>query len=203
MNAQAAQHSFQTARDAALTDSPFAASGASPLPISAIPKIDPAKDWEALRKSVLPVLQDWLALERANTRAYYERTGNVFRTLRQFSDVIDQLLQGILKLALKQAAALGQLPEPAKESEKQETPLALLAIGGYGRRELFPYSDVDILLLHNETMGEALEPVAQCLYYVLWDLGFKVGQSVRTLTEALDASVADHTILTSLLDARL
>ena len=199
----AAQHSFQTARDAALTDSPFAASGASPLPISALPKQEALPGWEILRKDVLPDLQGWLALERAHTRAYFERTGNAFRSLRQFSDVIDHLLQGLLKLALRQAETLGQLPEAAKESEKNATPLALLAIGGYGRRELFPYSDLDILILHNETMGEALEPVAQFIYYVLWDLGFKVGQSVRTLTDTLEVSKTDHTLLTALLDARL
>jgi [protein-PII] uridylyltransferase len=160
-------------------------------------------NWDMLRRALLPDLQSWLALERAHTRAYFERTGNAFRTLRQFSDSIDHLLQGLLKLALRQAEALGQLPEAAIDSEKQSSPLALLAIGGYGRRELFPYSDLDILLLHNETLGDALQPVAQFIYYVLWDLGFKVGQSVRTLTETLDASKSDHTMLTALLDARL
>ncbi len=204
MNANhATQHSFQTARDAALTDSPFAASGASPLPITPLPPLEPMANWDMLRRALLPDLQSWLALERAHTRAYFERTGNAFRTLRQFSDSIDHLLQGLLKLALRQAEALGQLPEAAIDSEKQSSPLALLAIGGYGRRELFPYSDLDILLLHNETLGDALQPVAQFIYYVLWDLGFKVGQSVRTLTETLDASKSDHTMLTALLDARL
>lgn len=208
MNAlPAPQHSFQTAQDAALTDSPFAASGPSPLPISALPRHSACENWEHLRQTILPDLQAWLALERANTRAYYERTGQAFRTLRQFSDVIDHLLQFLLRLAVKQAEALGEWPEAEaegeKKEEKQNLPFALLAIGGYGRRELFAYSDLDILLLHEQTLGDALAPMAQFLYYVLWDLGFKVGQSVRTVTETVEASQQDHTILTALLDARL
>ena len=203
MSHVSAQPSFQNARDAALTESPFTASGASPLPISPPPTLEPAASWEALRHALLPLTQEWLALERANTRAYFERTGNGFRTLRQFSDVIDHLLQSLLRLSIKQAEALGQLPENARETDKQGAPFALLAIGGYGRRELFPYSDLDIMVLHNETLGDALEPIAQFLYYVLWDLGFKVGQTVRTLTQAVEASIEDHAILTALLDARL
>ncbi|MFM8956937.1 MAG: DUF294 nucleotidyltransferase-like domain-containing protein, partial [Actinomycetota bacterium] len=57
-------------------------------------------------------------------------------------------------------------------------PVALLAVGGYGRRELAPFSDLDIVLVHD---SKRIDPVfAQALWYPLWDTGRKVGHAVRT-----------------------
>lgn len=197
----ALQPSFQNARQA-LTHSPFLSGGATPLAIQPLPKLELQADWAALRARALEEAQSWLALERANTRAYFERSGNALRTLRQYSDVIDQLLTWLLKLGMKQAESLGQL-SLASESDKHGPALALIAVGGYGRRELFPHSDLDIMVLHGGTLGASLEGIAQFVYYVLWDLGFKVGQAVYTLSEAMEAATTTHPVLTSLLDARL
>jgi [protein-PII] uridylyltransferase len=80
---------------------------------------------------------------------------------------------------------------------------ALLAVGGFGRDELFPYSDVDLLVLVESAVqddcGRALESFFSCL----WDIGLKPGSAVRTLTECRELAAHDATIYTSLLDARL
>jgi [protein-PII] uridylyltransferase len=79
---------------------------------------------------------------------------------------------------------------------------ALLALGGYGRRELAPYSDVDLLLvLADDRLPEA-ESLASRLFTPLWDAGLELGTAVRTRAQALEAVAAEQTIATALLDGR-
>ena len=85
--------------------------------------------------------------------------------------------------------------------------LALLAVGGYGRGELFPYSDVDVLLLLPDAADPARDTalrqrieafIGQC-----WDIGLEIGSSVRTVPECLSVAQDDVTVQTALLEARL
>ncbi|MDR0479996.1 MAG: [protein-PII] uridylyltransferase, partial [Burkholderiaceae bacterium] len=85
--------------------------------------------------------------------------------------------------------------------------LALVAVGGYGRAELFPYSDVDVLLLLQPDAAPAADPalrqrienfVGRC-----WDMGLEIGSSVRTVEECLSQATQDVTVQTALLEARL
>ena len=83
------------------------------------------------------------------------------------------------------------------------TQLSLCAIGGYGRKELFPYSDVDIVvLLDTEDTCHYQEALAN-FFTFLWDIGLKPGQSVRTITQCVEAALSDQTIITSLMENRL
>ena len=86
---------------------------------------------------------------------------------------------------------------------------ALVAVGGYGRRELHPYSDIDILFLLNEQGHEGdwageqpYEQAVTSFFQFLMDIGLTVGYSVRTLIECLDAARNDQTIITNLMEAR-
>jgi [protein-PII] uridylyltransferase len=87
------------------------------------------------------------------------------------------------------------------------TPFALLAVGGFGRRELFPHSDVDVLLLMPNDRLADNEPVlkAQIEAFIgsCWDAGLEIGSSVRSLTECLEEAAKDVTVQTSLLESRL
>lgn len=78
--------------------------------------------------------------------------------------------------------------------------IAMVAVGGYGRAELCPYSDIDLLLLHRDRpdIGE----IAPRLWYPIWDEGLKLGHSVRTPRETRDLAKTDLDTATSLLDAR-
>ena len=81
--------------------------------------------------------------------------------------------------------------------------LALLAVGGFGRGELFPRSDVDLLVLAGGPLGaDAAAPIER-FFARLWDEGLNVGHAVRTPAECGEGAAADVTILTNLLDARL
>ncbi|AMM26412.1 [protein-PII] uridylyltransferase [Variovorax sp. PAMC 28711] len=141
------------------------------------PKIDVAMLREAYRANKL-ALFDTLRLARAPTRS-------VHTVLRQLSALADETLT-----ALWDDAGFGAT-------------FTLAAVGGFGRGELFPYSDVDVLLLLPEGHAEAIEParveafIGQC-----WDAGLEIGSSVRTVDECLGEAAKDVTVQTSLLESR-
>lgn len=113
----------------------------------------------------------------------------VRRALRSLSDLTD-----------------GLLTELWHHSGLQE-PLALLAVGGYGRGELFPHSDVDVLVLLPDDRAlesdSALKGRVETFIGACWDLGLEIGSSVRTLHDCLAEAEKDVTVQTSLLECRL
>lgn len=85
------------------------------------------------------------------------------------------------------------------ESER----IAVCLVGGNGRGEMAPFSDVDILFLLADKKGSAFtENVTEHMLYMLWDLGLKVGHSVRSIDQCISLAKEDQTILTALLDVR-
>ena len=81
--------------------------------------------------------------------------------------------------------------------------MSVVAVGGYGRRELCPHSDVDLLFLHPYKVDRFVESMTEWMLYPLWDLGLEVGHSVRNLKETIRLAGTDDSIRTSLLDHRL
>jgi len=81
------------------------------------------------------------------------------------------------------------------------SPIAIIAVGGYGRKELFPFSDIDLLFLH-DSENSAVAEYASRILYALWDMKCTVGQAVRSISQTLEAASKDYTIATSLLDMR-
>ena len=82
------------------------------------------------------------------------------------------------------------------------TDIALIAVGGYGRGELFPSSDVDLLILLGQPNNDSDAQVS-AFVSSLWDLGLKIGHSVRSIDECLALAVDDITVMTTLLETRL
>lgn len=80
---------------------------------------------------------------------------------------------------------------------------SLVAVGGYGRGELFPHSDVDVLILLDKAPTPETQSKLECLVQLFWDIGLDIGHSIRTIDECLQESAADITVQTSLLEARL
>lgn len=93
----------------------------------------------------------------------------------------------------------------AKVGDDRLCKIAVIALGGYGRAELCPYSDIDLLFLVGE--GEVDTPQVRAfvdaVLYSLWDLRFEVGHAVRTISQTMEIVATDQSVLTALLDARL
>ncbi|MDR2219418.1 MAG: [protein-PII] uridylyltransferase [Methylobacillus sp.] len=106
------------------------------------------------------------------------------RLLKQHAQLIDELLRDLWQQA--------GLPSS----------LTLCAVGGYGRSELFPHSDIDLLILLPDDHGAAFNQQLELLVRTFWDIGLAVGHSVRSPKECVDESAQDVTIRTSLLEAR-
>ena len=81
--------------------------------------------------------------------------------------------------------------------------LALLAVGGYGRGELLPHSDIDLLLLHEPQALEGYKAQLEPFFAFLWDIGLEVGSSVRTVADCAGIAAEDLTVITNLLESRL
>ncbi len=79
---------------------------------------------------------------------------------------------------------------------------AIVANGGLGRREMLPYSDLDLVLVHDGKQGDLLEKVADQLWYPLWDANVRLDHSVRTVSEALGTANSDMTAALGMLEAR-
>ncbi|MGA2466121.1 MAG: [protein-PII] uridylyltransferase [Thermodesulfobacteriota bacterium] len=107
--------------------------------------------------------------------------------LRQHSDMVD----GLVRKAFQKAQS--HAPSPS---------VCLMAVGGYGRAELAPYSDVDLLLLYSSSQKEELPPLIEKILYPLWDLGLEVSCSSRSINECLKMSQSDLHIKTGLIDGR-
>ena len=101
------------------------------------------------------------------------------------SELVDQMLSRLWSLT--------GMPESA----------ALIAVGGYGRGELYPYSDIDVLVALDTTPDSNLEESLQELISQFWDIGLAVAHSVRTIDECIEAAQADVTIQTALFESRL
>ena len=108
---------------------------------------------------------------------------------------VDALLRGLSRLTDRILSEIWHSHElPAKA--------CLVAVGGYGRGEQFPQSDVDVLLLLDDSVSESEKASCEPLIALLWDVGLPIGSSVRTLSECLAEARGDITIQTNLMEAR-
>jgi len=116
-------------------------------------------------------------------------------TARHICAVHDDIVKAIWSYATQQ---LHPNPNPTPSEV-----LSLCAVGGYGRGEMAPFSDLDLLFLtRDKKTSSYVEQVTECVLYLLWDLGLKVGHAVRTPDQCVALAKTDQTILTSLLDTR-
>jgi [protein-PII] uridylyltransferase len=116
----------------------------------------------------------------------FENGGDISTILKKRSQKIDQLLQGLWK----------------KAAIDDSLKVALVAVGGYGREEMHPASDVDLLILLADEPDAKQQDQLSEFVTVLWDLGLEIGHSVRTLDECIEEAKNDLTVITNLIESR-
>ncbi len=145
---------------------------------------------------VLPLYKKFLRIEEHRLRLRHQGNGGGREICARRAEVVDVLLRHVFTAADTFAR---------REVGANPTPLTVLALGGYGRGELNPCSDVDVMFLHGDS-GEEVSPyalqVVRQVLYLLWDIGFKVGHSTRSLDEAIAQANDDMRTKTALLEAR-
>ena len=146
------------------------------------------------RSRILAVLKAALEKGRAEIRRRFDQGATGRAVIRANSHLVDQIVRAVFDHVSEHVYPLG--------SPSTGEVLSLVAVGGYGRGEMAPHSDVDLLFLIPYKLAPRTEQVIEDVLYFLWDLGFKVGQATRSVDECLRQAKADLTICTSLLEAR-
>src|SRR5262245_1580470 len=114
-------------------------------------------------------------------------------SVRAHARFIDGVVQSLTGLVVDDARRDGLAP----------TSLVVVALGGYGRGELHPSSDIDLMVVYDGELSPFVQRVMQELLYVLWDLGFQVGHSLRSLEDCVAIARTDFPSRTSMQEARL
>lgn len=143
----------------------------------------------------LAQLRARLDVLRRRVRERFEQGASAIHTASLQSELMDEFVTGVLAERLAELPATNQAAIVAGS--------ALLAIGGSGRAEMCPFSDVDLLFLHTPAITELYEPFAAQVQRDLWDSGLTVGASVRTVLSSLQWARQEPQFATSLVDQRL
>jgi [protein-PII] uridylyltransferase len=135
-----------------------------------------------------------MADERAAIRQQHQSGSPGIQVSARLTELVDTVALELY------AEALADLSD--QEKEDFESNVALVAHGGYGRRDLAPYSDLDLMVLHAAGAEGAVFPVASRLLRDLFDAGLDLGQSVRTPRQAWRLAAQDPVVCTSLMESR-
>ena len=144
---------------------------------------------------VLPLYKKFLNVEEHRLRLKHQASGGGREICARRAELVDILLRYVF----------GGAAATARGSGKPTIPLALIALGGYGRGELNPFSDIDVMILHHKSAAEIspnLEEMVNQVLYLLWDSGFKVGHSTRSVKEAITEANRDMRTKTAMLESR-
>ena len=147
---------------------------------------------ERRRRLRLELLRQHLSSNVDFLRAAHLGGASGQQSVQAYAAFMDTFLATLYRLAAEDAKREGTTP----------VPLVLVALGGYGRGELHPLSDLDLMIIYDGEMGPYVQRLTQGLLYALWDLGLQVGHAVRSLPDCLAMARTDFPSRTSMQQAR-
>ena len=148
-----------------------------------------------VRVEIFALVKDALHFGRDEIRRRFEEEGaSGEANVRATAFLVDQIFYFVLE-------ATTTLVYPTAEPTSGER-ICLAAVGGYGRSEMAPHSDIDLLFLLPYQLTPRVEQIVESVLYLLWDLGLKVGHATRSIDECIRLSRDDITIRTAVLEAR-
>ena len=151
------------------------------------------QDPEAKVVAVAAVIKAYLIEVRAHLEWLHRSTGSGRQVNETNSDLMDRMIRRLFGLAEEIHLDRGGAIEKG---------LAIIAVGGYARREMSIHSDLDLLILYRDRLTPFVEHIAQRLQYWLWDGGLTIGCATRTLDETIALGLEDVTVRTAVLTAR-
>jgi len=151
-----------------------------------------AEGAERRRRLRLELLRQHLAQNVDFLKAAHLGGASGQQSVQAYATFMDGFLSTIFRLAVEDAKKEGTVPGA----------IVLVALGGYGRGELGPLSDLDLMVIYDGEMGPFVQRVTQGLLYTLWDLGLTVGHSVRSLDDCVAMARTDFVSRTSMQEAR-
>ena len=165
-------------------------------------------DLEALtRDEAVAAIRARAVEARARIRALHDSGESGFNVVHKLTDCADQMVRDLFACALKHAGKPTKAPSAFSfafgRKGTKTPPLAVLALGGYGRGELSPHSDLDIALIYGGKLGATGESINSSLLSSLWDMGPKIGYTLHGVDEAMKLVATDVRAFTSLSQARL
>jgi len=146
------------------------------------------------RKPVVALLRETLDRGRGEIQRRFEEGGSAAHCVVEQCFLVDQLIRTLFDFVTERVYPLANPTQGEK--------IAIVAVGGYGRGEMAPFSDIDLLFLLPYKETPHTEQVVEYLLYLLWDLRLKVGHATRSVAECLRYAKTDLTIRTALLEAR-
>jgi len=141
-----------------------------------------------------PAARTWLDAVRKELAARHFAGAGGIEIVREYTGCIDRMVRALYRYAEH---------HHARRFSRLNQRLAVIARGGYGRGELNPHSDIDLLFLHDYKPGPYVEVVTEIILHALWDAGLTVGQAVRNIRECVRAANDDLKEKTAILDIRL
>ena len=135
---------------------------------------------------------------REQVRRRHEEGGSGTEIGHLLTDLVDTLVLKLLHEALREVKGAGK----SRTSRELQEQFSLIAVGGYGRRDLAPFSDIDLMVLIQPDADASVNPLITRLSQDLYDAGFQLGLSVRDFREATDLALGDATIFTAMAEAR-
>ncbi len=153
----------------------------------------PEASEEAVRQAIVPLLRPCIDAEQQQIESAHRAGAGGLEVVALHADLVDALIGQLFRLAQNSLR-----PDIQERSEG----CAVVALGGYGRRELNPGSDIDLMFLYPRRADTYVGAVLRQVLYALWDLGFTVGHSARSLADAVRMLETDLTACTAMLEAR-
>ena len=145
------------------------------------------------RNECLMAAREYVRASRAEIRQRHIEGESGLNVVRMLSDTADTLLRGVFDFGLYEVSNRNTLLSR----------VSLCALGGYGRAELSPHSDLDVCLLYDGELDANIEILNSFLIPFLWDVGFAVCYTIRSVQEAVDLAFADIKVFTCILESRL
>ncbi len=142
----------------------------------------------------LPDLQSYQQQEFARIKARHLEGAPSPLIVGALTDLVDEIITRATSIVFGDMT-----PDPA---ETTRLPWAVVALGGYGRRELNPYSDVDVMFLFEPGSRDAVGAHSARFFQLLWDLRYQLGHSLRTIDDCVELAKTDLTAQTALMEAR-